>query len=94
MKRRVVGDLPIAEMYQRSYRCKDWSKRLHVGAGIWVVVVFFTFIPLPMPFTGWPAIFFWFGVPLACLYAAFLCREQEDYYDLMIKSRIEERGKK
>jgi hypothetical protein len=74
------GQLKPMELRELASKARRTSGRLITFAIIWIAVVFFTFIPLPMPFTGWPMFLIYAGVPAVACVTAIVYHRQAIYY--------------
>ena len=76
-----IGDLSSSQLRELASRDRAIAWRLTKFSVIWVIVVFFTFIPLPMPFKGWPMVAIYFGVPVVSFVVAVIYQKQAAYYE-------------
>ena len=90
MARERIGDLSRSELRERAYSARVWSKRFAWFGGIWIVVVFFTFIPIPLPFTGPAVVALSVAIPMISFLLAYMRSQAADHYELLAKIKLEE----
>ncbi len=90
MSRQRIGDLSRSELRERAYKARVWSKRFAWFGGIWIVVVFFTFIPIPLPFTGPAVVALSVAIPLISFFLAYVRHQAADHYELMARISLDE----